>query len=290
MGNRRLGKKRLARVFREAGKDGLALNTPADDNDRWGEVRPAIVPGLHRNMRLVAFGQMHGFGFEDTADVPVDGQTTAVWLRDNENSSTIALKANDADFTDGAVVLTTGGAASDQTALLTAAKMFQCTTGKKWWIETSLKVDDIDKTEMFFGLVEANYTDGENLAVKAAAGGADSLGFCKNVHTTGAIKIRQNLNTDSGNDIDISPSSAVTLAADTDVLTMGIYWDGAGSVRYYAKREATGTEVGGLPLLKTITTPIPDQKMALVLQIAEGAGATAAESMTVNYIRGMWEI
>ncbi len=57
---------------------------------------------------------MHGFGFEDAADIPVDGnQTTAVWVREDENSAAIALKANDADFTDGAMVLTPGNGADD---------------------------------------------------------------------------------------------------------------------------------------------------------------------------------
>tara|TARA_A100001515_G_scaffold93510_3_gene74840 strand:- start:2160 stop:3005 length:846 start_codon:yes stop_codon:yes gene_type:complete len=281
MGNRRMGRRRL---------DSL-LERNYDSNDEWGFVRPPMVPGLQRNLRVIAIGQMHGFGMEDLTDVPVDGQTTSVWLRDDENSAPApTLVANNADFKDGAFKITTGGAAADQTAILTAAEPFQCVTGKKWWVEASFKVDDIDTTEMFFGLVEASYTEGENLAVKAAAGGADSAGFCKNVHTTGAIKIRQNKDTDATNDIDISLDTAITLAADTDVLTLAIHWDGNGNIKYYGGRAATGSEVGALNLVKTVSASVPDQTMALVLQVAEAAGATAAESLTINYIRGAWEI
>ena len=290
MGNRRLGQRRLAKVLQEAGKSGLGLGIPYDDDDAYGEIRPLMVPGLARDKRMVVLGPMHGYGFEDMADIPADGQTTAIWLREDENSSTIALKSNDADFTDGAVLLTSGGSANDQVGFMTANKPFTCTVGKKWWVETSIKCGDIDTTEFFFGLIEQTYATGNQYATQAAAGGKDSIGFVKNVHTSGAIKVRQNVDTESDNDIDRTINPTVTLAADTDVLTMAIHWDGVDSIKYYAARAATGSEVGALPLVLTVTSPIPAASvgMALVLQQEHPAGA--AETLLVNYIRGAWEI
>ena len=131
---------------------------------------------------------------------------------------------------------------------------------------------------------------GNRYATQAAAGGKDSIGFVKNVHTPGDIKVRQNVNTESDNDIDRAISPTITLGADTDVLTMGIRWDGVDSIEYYAARAATGTEVGALPKVLTVTSPIPEAAvgMALLLQMEQPGGA--AEPLLVNYLRGAWEI
>ncbi len=289
MGNRRLGAARLdavlQRVFRNNG-----VNAPYDGDDKWGEVRPIMVPGAQRNLRMVALGQMYGFGFEDMTDIPAPGETTAIWLRENENSAIVALVGSDADFTDGGVRLTTGAANNDQTGFLTANKAFTCTLGKQWWVETSIKVEDIDKVELFFGLIEAAYSTGTNYAVEAAGAGKDTIGFVKNVHTTGVIKARQNVDTDADNSIDRAISPTITLGADTDQLTMGIRWDGVNSIEYYAARSATGTEVGAMPKVLTVTSPIPAAavKMGLVLQMTQPG--TTASPLLVNYIRGCWEI
>ncbi len=96
MGNRRLSKRRVKSLTEQ--------NKGA--TDEWAFVRPPMVPGYSANIRVAALGPMHGFGFEDAADIPADGQTTAVWVREDENSNTIAVTSGDADFTDGAVTLT----------------------------------------------------------------------------------------------------------------------------------------------------------------------------------------
>jgi hypothetical protein len=256
-------------------------------DDAWGLVRPAMVPGLNRNHRVVALGQMHGYGFEDFTDLPVDGQTTAIWLREDENSAAIALVANDADFTDGGLTMTPGSGAEDQVGLMTANKAFQCTTNKPFWVETSIKLADIDDCEFFFGLEEQNYTTGQIYATQAAAAGKDAAGFVKAVHSSGAITVKQHLNSDGS--ISRALDSGITLTANNDVLTMGIYWDGVKTVRYYAAFAATGNEVGDLPLVLEVTDYIPDQKMALVLQMNHTTGA-ADDPLTVNYIRGCWTI
>tara|TARA_R110002012_G_scaffold256768_1_gene436954 strand:- start:115 stop:933 length:819 start_codon:yes stop_codon:yes gene_type:complete len=272
MGNRRLGKRRLKAV----------QGASNSSSDEWGLVRPTMVPGLARNLRVVAIGQMHGFGFEDMTDVPADGQTTAIWLREDENSAAIALTAADADFTDGAVTLTPGSGADDAVGFMTANQPFTCTTDKPWWIETSFKIADINDCEIFFGVTEDAYDTGVNYGTVAAGAGADKIGFKKATHSTGVFTTTASLNAAE------KTGTGLTVTADNDVVTFGIHWDGKGNCEFYGAFAATGTEVGDLPLLSTLTVT-PDQGMGLVLQQVHTTGA-ANDALIVNYVRGAWTI
>ena len=71
---------------------------------------------------------------------------------------------------------------------------------------------------------------------------------------------------------------------------MAIHWDGDSSIKYYASRTPTGTTLAPLQEVLTLKENIPTDSMQLVLQIVEGANAAAAQSMSVNYIRGAWTI
>tara|TARA_B100001564_G_scaffold352124_1_gene358995 strand:+ start:436 stop:1119 length:684 start_codon:yes stop_codon:yes gene_type:complete len=227
---------------------------------------------------------MHGFGFEDIADLQVDGQTTTVWVREDENSAAIALKANDADFTDGAIVLTPGAGADDAVGFATAAQPFQCTVGKPWWIETSIKIADIDDCELFFGLTEDPYDTGVNYGTVAAGAGPDTdkCGFKKATHNSGLIQCVSSLNAAE------DTATAVTITANNDVVTLAAHWDGISKVKFYAGFAATGTEVGALSEVHTTTT-FSDEKMGIVLQQVHTTAA-ADDALTVNYVRGAWTV
>ncbi len=273
MGNRRLGRRRLRSVD---GRDAIA-------NDAWGSVRSAAlaVPGIARGIRSAQVGQMHGYGFEDLADIPADGQTTAIWLREDHNSAAVALVANDADFTDGGITLTPGNGANDPVGLLMANKAFTCTAGKPWWIETSFKMADIDDCELFFGLIEDTYDETVIYGAVAAGAGADKCGFEKATHNSGLIQAVSSLNAVE------SAADAVTVTANNDVVTLGAHWDGA-KVKFYAGFAATGTEVGALTEVHSTST-VSDQSMALVLQMVHTTAA-ADDPLTVNYVRGAWTV
>ena len=275
MGNRRLGKRRLKAV----------MDMPNSASDEWGLVRPQglAVPGLQKNVRSVCIGQMHGFGFEDATDVPADGQTTAIWVREDENSAAIALKANDADYTDGCLVLTPGNGADDAVGFMTANQPLECITGKKWWAEAAFKLADIDDCELFFGVTEDAYDTSVNYATVAAGAGADKSGFKKGVHSSGIIGITSSLNSTED-----TKATALTLTADDDQVILGIHWDGAGTVKFYGAFEATGTAIGDIPLLHS-TNVHSDQNMGLVLQQIHTTGA-ANDPLTVNYVRACWEV
>ena len=254
--------------------------------DVWGQVRPSFLPGIDRGVRSFAFGQMHGYGIEDAGDIAADNANTTIWVRDTDNSATIALVSNDADFTDGSFTLTTGSSSGNQTGICTRSAPFTCATGKKWWCETSVKLADHDATELFFGMSEVD-VDTDSFHLTAAGAGVDRVGFVKSIHTDDTVSVASTKN--AGGSILISTDSALEYDTDDDVLTMAIMWDGVDTIKFYAGIAATGSEVGDLSLVKEYSTAagIPnDSSLKLVLMV-EGTGSTACQ---VNYIRGAIEV
>jgi hypothetical protein len=239
-----------------------------------------MVPGYSANIRVAALGPMHGFGFEDAADIPADGQTTAVWVREDENSNTIAVTSGDADFTDGAMTLTPGSGANDMCGFLMPAEVFNCDDDKPWWVEASFKIADINDCEFFFGVHESAYTTGTILSDETAGANKDAVAFDKVTHDSGVITTRASFNTTE------FTSTALTLTADNDVVRLGIMWDGKGNCKFYGAFAATGTEVGAMTLLASHAIQ-PDQPMGLTLQYTHTTAA-ADDPLTVNYVRGAW--
>ena len=272
MGNRRLGRRRLKSVMQQN----------YSSTDEWAYVRPPMVPGLERSKRVIALGEMHGFGFEDAADLPADGQTTSTWVREDENSAAFALLATDADFTDGCMKLTAGGSADDAVGFGAGnPNLLTFTSGKKWWMETSFKCADHDNFEMFFGVSEATFGHGTNFATVGAGASADKTGFRKNAHDDDTIKIVSSLNA-----AEETADTSLEYAADNDVLTLGMYWDGVDTVEFYGAVANTGTETGALTKVGSVTT-LPDVAVGPHLQVI----STGASMVTlVNYIRVCWEI
>ena len=271
MGNRRLGKRRL---------DAL-LDRVHSTSDEWGFVRPSMNPGDSNNIRVQALGPMHGYGFEDAADIPADGQSTAFWLREDENSSTIALSNADGDFTDGCFVLTPGNGDNDKVGFMTLNKPISCTTGKKWWLECAFKIADINDCTMFFGVVEDTYDNAVVYGEVAAGAGADKVGFKKAAEGTGVFTTTASLNATE------QTGTGLTVTADNDVVTLGIHWDGDGNCKFYGAFAAAGTDPGAMPLLSSLRVT-PDQSMGIVLE-QKHATAAADDALKVNYVRAAWE-
>jgi hypothetical protein len=283
MGSRRLGRRRLRAI------DGRK-EQPGHD---WANKRvPALaLAGLTPGIQSVQLGQMHGYGIEDLADVAAHDATTGIWVRDDADSGAIALVANDADFLDGAFSITTGASAAHQTGVATLSKPFQCTTGKPWWIETLIKVVDISATEFFFGLSEAA-VDADSPHTTAPAGGLDLIGFSKAAHDSNAVTLACSSNGSAAGTIIQAPTSAITLAADNNVLGLAVHWDGKGNLEYYnsaVTATATPATVGNWSLNTVISSGIPtDSKLGLTLVVETGTATT--ESLIANYIRGAWTV
>ena len=272
MGNRRLGRRRLKSVMQQN----------FSSTDEWGFIRPPMVPGLERSKRVIALGEQHGFGFEDAADLPADGTTTSTWVREDENSAAIALVGNDADFTDGCLKLTAGNATDDAVGFAAAnPNLLSFTSGKQWWIETSIKLGDHDNCEFFFGVSEATFAHGINFATVGAGAGADKTGFRKGTHNDDTLGLVSSLNA-----AEVTADPSIEYDADNDVLTMGIHWDGVGTVDFYAANSATGTEAGAMTKVGSLST-YSDQSVGPHVQVI----STGGDMVTlVNYIRVCWEI
>ena len=272
MGNRRIGRRRLRSI--------MQTNYSADDT--WGLIRPPMVPGLERSKRVIALGEQHGFGFEDSEDLPADGTTTSTWVREDENSAAIALVGNDADFTDGCMSLTAGGSANDAVGFGAAnGNLLSFTSGKQWWMETSIKLGDHDNCEFFFGVSEAAFGHATLFATVAAGVGADKTGFRKGTHNDDTLGL-----VSSKNASEVTADPSIEYDADNDVLTMGIHWNGVDAVDFYAANSATGTEAGAMTKVGSLST-YSDQSVGPHLQVTSTGGSMVT---LVNYIRVCWEI
>tara|TARA_R100000008_G_C3560539_1_gene155880 strand:+ start:345 stop:1166 length:822 start_codon:yes stop_codon:yes gene_type:complete len=271
---KRIGRRRL---------DSL-LERNYDSTDEWGFVRPPMVPGLQRNLKIVALGQMHGWALEDLTDLPQEDATTSIWSADKDSGTVVCL-AGDADFTDGAITMTTGGSSGNQVGVMCRGTQFNCSSTKKWWIETVIKCADHDASEFFFGLHERD-VDTDSFHVEAAAAGKDRIGFVKATHNADAVTYACSSNGDGT--ISTALDTAISYDADNDVLAMGIHWDGA-QLKFYSAISATGTDPGAMKLNTTVTANIPtDSNLSLMLMFENGGGAD--ESFGVNFIRGAYEV
>ena len=274
MGSRRLGRRRL---------DSL-MEVPRSKNDEWGYVRPPMVPGLRRNLKVACMGQMHAGGVVDLLPV-ADNATTGIWLFDDANSGAVTAINSDGDFTDGSIQLAGGNSAGNQTAIgLDAAPISCASSTKRWWMEASIKVANHDDAEFFFGVTE-NAITVDSIHLEAAGAGTDRIGFVKAAHNVDAIQYAHNKNGDGT--IAAAFPTALTYAADNDVLNMALHWDGS-VVKLYHSQAATGTEPGDMTLVKTISSNIPDDSSLRPILFQETTGAT--NNIQVNYIRVAWEV
>lgn len=277
MGSRRLGRRRLKSL------DDRIL----DANDAWGVIRPLgiALPGLQRGIKSV---QLHPGNNTEVGELGAEDANTSIWLADVDGGdATVALKGDHADFTDGAIVCTSHSDNNDTAGITMPNFPFDCRSGKKWWVETAFSVEDLTACEVFFGLHEAQYASKTNLAVAAAGDGSDTVAFAKATVGTGAITVKQSVgDTAAATALD----SALTIANNSDVVRLGIHWNGT-VVEYYGAitTTATGYQSEAMPKVATRVGSHPEEgvKLALSLQIASN-GAT--EALSINYIRGAWEI
>lgn len=288
MGNRRLGRKRLGAVLAQ-GLNANVIHSQLSSTDDWGLVRPAGIahPGIQRNIKSI---QLHPGSNTDVADLGAEDANSTIWLFDADGgSATIALKGDHADFTDGAITCTTHTDANDTSGITMPNFPFDCRSGKKWWIEACFQVGDLDDCEFFFGLHEEQYASQTNLSQNAGGVGDDTIALVKATHNSGAIT---NLTSRNGDDSATALTTGLTIANDSDVVRLAIHWDGSG-LKYYGSISTTDTgyqsEAMALVATETNTANISEAgvKLALSLQIAS---AGSAEVLTINYLRGAWEI
>ena len=242
---------------------------------------PPFVPGFQEGIGVDVLDNhtvMHEAIFGDI------GSNTNIWEYDTDNSAAVACAVG-TDITHGGFTLATGGTDGHQTAIATAAKNYMCSPGKPWWVKTRFNLDDHDAVEFFFGLTE-RAADVDSWHLTAPGGGADRAGFVKAVHDNDAITYAA---TKDGGGTITSPLSAAQLYdADLSVLSLGIYWDGFDSIRFYADKVSTTTKPSKMTLVHKYNTSagISDQPMRLCLLIE--TGASSVRTARIEYIKGAY--
>lgn len=159
------------------------------------------------------------------------------------------------------------GDANDEAYVGQKGGFFDCATGKPWYFEA---LGTIDLSEdMVIGLhdggAEANFID-------------DTFGIGNNSYT-GAVFARAgtvaSFTTETSAGATQQTTSSLGVAADATQYKFGIWWDGAGSIRFYLDDV----------LVATHSTTVP--AAATLLKWVAGTKAVAAEGvLSLDYVRG----
>lgn len=212
--------------------------------------------------------------------------TAGPWQRADQEtfaSSTCVATADTTAAAGVSYVLTTDNGDGDDADIVANGSDFRCTTAKPWWVECQVKLTE-HENEFFFGLAE-RVLGSRNLHTEPAADGADRIGFGKLAHDADGITAAVCNNTAGS----INQALDFNATADNDILTMGIYWDGAGTIRFYGSQTAIADAgaVGDTALLYTNNTSAhhsSDVALTLRFYLQEAGGTNTAAN--INFIKG----
>lgn len=191
--------------------------------------------------------------FEDF-DYFTAGDWTITTVEAGASAATEAL--TDAD---GGVLLITNDSADDDSDFFNkVGESFKFESGKKLWFKARFKVSDATQSDFVMGL---QITDTTPLDV------SDGVFFQKDDGDASLdFHVEKNGTATS--------ASAVATVADDTYLTVGFYYDGDSSIKYYINDVHTGTSV---------TTNLPDDE-ELTISFGIQNGAAASKTMSVDYI------
>ena len=151
--------------------------------------------------------------------VTTDG-TTAVWTTTLASTGTAAIAAAN----NGSLVITNANTDEDYNQAQMTTASWLPSVSKKFWMKARVKVSDADKTDCFIGLAAIDTT----LIAASAIGVTDAIGFFKAAtDTTWTSYVRKDATTGS------TSSSAVGSVADDTYTTLGMYYDGDGTMNLY---------------------------------------------------------
>ena len=168
-----------------------------------------------------------------------------------------ATEALAADELNGALLITNDDADNDLDSLQHTEEVWKLASGKRLWLEMKLKVNDADQLDEFFGLAITDTTplDTTDRIGFGIADGDASINAISEKDSTETL-------TDTGED-----------AADDTYVTLGLYWDGVSSAKFFVDRELKATH----------TTNIPDDEN-LCITLHHQNGEAAAQTLTIDYI------
>lgn len=213
----------------------------------------------------------------------------SLWEMDEDNAAKLIASASNAgglDFPYGSLQLQTGASSGHQTALMAANNSFKCTPGKPWWVTTKFALDQHDTSEFFFGVAEEDF-DTDSLHLTALGADASRVGFLKKAANVDAVTFAAN--SGSSGTIESAFDPAFVYSADGMNMGLGIYWDGASKVQFFASSSANGELLGQLPKIGEATANLPDTRNMYLGFLLE-AGEAAVQKVQIEYIRGAFTI
>jgi hypothetical protein len=160
---------------------------------------------------------------------------------------------------DGGLLLITNTAADDDlVALQKVGESYRFASGKELFFEARLKVSDATQSDVVIGL---QITDVTPLNV------TDGVFFIKADGSTSVSLLVEKDNT-------ATTTSSVATMANNTFISLGFYYDGASSIKYFVDGVVKGTSV---------TTNLPDDE-DMTVSIALQNGEAVAKTMTVDYV------
>lgn len=179
------------------------------------------------------------------------------WTITNASAGTIALT----DIDGGAILVTNGASDDNFVGMNKKGEGFLMESGKRAFFKCRFKVSDATQSDVVIGL---QITDATPLDV------TDGIYFLKaDDAATYTLVCRKDATTGS------NTSAAIASLADNTFVTLGWYYDGAGSIKYYVNDVHNGT-------LDASSTYLPDTE--LTVSFALQNGSAGAKNMTVDFL------
>lgn len=190
---------------------------------------------------------------------PSELDTTNDFTEVNDASTSVAI-ATDADG--GAIVMSSQATTDDSgTSIQEVQQTRSLSSGKRAWFKARFKSSDADQQQIFVGLSVAFATNPE-----AVLSAADRIGFQVDDGNASIICKSEKNSTESSTD------SGVDLADDTYV-TVGFYWDGSSTAKFFVNDA----------LVATHTSNNPDDVQLGVALFQLSGDDSGTKSMTVDY-------
>lgn len=223
-------------------------------------IEDASSPDWYSNMPVGALTPDFVEYFNDFINTG-DYAATNWTITTTEDGAGSATEALGSDALNGTLVITNDNGGSDSDSLQQNEETWKLTSGKKMWFDCRFAMGDADSSTVFVGLAVTDTTPLDT---------TDRIGF----QVDGDASIDCLSEKDS---TQTTTDSAVD-AADATFNRCGFYWDGSSSVYFFVDGALVATHSANIP---------DDENLSITMHIANGT--TAAETLTIDYIRVLME-
>ena len=254
--------------------------------DEFHETCPPFVPNLHPYIKTFALDGDSIMYQSASVGISNIGSNEGIWEFTYGNgagsqdirANNVDNGANGGDFKFGSFQFRTSATANNVASIITAPKAFSCKTNKPWWVKTRFRINDYNNTKWFFGLDEEQGNEANDSATLVSTGASkDKVGFF-HLNNTTSIKGIVSKNTNASTNITFESASVDTVGGkdhanyenDSDVLSLGLHWNGTNSIKFYMDRAPSASGSANLHHVHTFNTTanIPnDSNLRLVFKL-----------------------